>query len=241
MLWLLCPILWLGPESGVACDGSYLCRPAYCLDAVYRGPAEAYLPQPGDLLLATDNNLFWTIAHNLAGTGHPHHTGVVFARPDGTLAILEAGPHDTLWVRTLDLLPHLRSYERVGPVWIRRRHVPLTCAQSEALTAFALAQDGKRFALIRLGGQLTPLRSRGPLRTWFMGKPKGDRAGYFCSELAMEACVAAGLLDPATSRPAATYPRDIFFDWSPNPYLKRHLNLAPWWDPPARWSSTPVP
>lgn len=243
MAWLV----WQVVLAGFLCAGGdpaqgegFLYRPAYSIAQVFRGPPAPYFPQPGDLMFATDNSLFWTVTHNLAGSGRPNHSGVIFARPDGSLAILEAGPYDTLHVRALDLGSHLRGYEQLGPVWIRRRCVPLTCEESARLTAFALAQDGKRFALVRLGGQLTPLRSRGPLRIHFMGKPKGNRAAYFCSELVMEAIVVAGLLDPTTARPAATYPRDMFMDRSPNPYLNRHLKLAPCWDPPARWSSLPV-
>src|SRR5262249_58158506 len=107
-----------------------------------------------------------------------------------------AGPNDTLCVGTPDRLPHLREYAEEGRVWIRRRKVPLTPEQSQQLTDFATRQDGKWFALPRLGVQLTPFRSRGPVRTYFMGKPQGgDRKSYFCSELVCEACVAAGLLD----------------------------------------------
>ena len=109
------------------------------------------------------------------------------------------------------------------------------------LAAFAAAQDGKRFALIRLGAQLTPLRSRGPLRTFVMGKPDANRCSYFCSELVMNACVAAGLLDPRRTRPAATYPHDLFYDHSFNLFNALFLRLARCWEPPARWTSCPVP
>jgi hypothetical protein len=170
----------------------------------------------------------------------PNGSGIVFARPDGSLAVLEAGPNDTRWVATLDLLPHLQEYAEEGKVWIRKRRVPLTPEQSRKLTAFALAQDGKRFALVRLAGQLTPFRSRGPLRTFFLGKPRGDRKSYFCSELVCEACVAAGLLDPKRTRPSATYPRDLFFGRSHNPFIDRHLDVNACWHPPARWTSAPA-
>jgi hypothetical protein len=74
-----------------------------------------------------------------------------------------------------------------------------------------------------------------------VGKPRGwDRRSYFCSELVLEACVAAGLLDPAWVRPSATYPRDLFYDSSPNPFINRHLPLEPCWYPPARWTDGPV-
>jgi hypothetical protein len=71
-----------------------------------------------------------------------------------------------------------------------------------------------------------------------MGGPHGpNRWSYFCSETVLEAGVYAGILDPKTTRPCATYPRDIFFDDSMNLYLHTHFNLSPCWDPPARWTS----
>jgi hypothetical protein len=221
--------------AGETVPGSYLYQPAYKCDDVLRGPARPYTPHPGDIMLATDPNKFWTWTHWLAGCGQPHNSGIVIARPDGSLALLEAGPNDTLHCRVLDLLPHLAEYAAKGPVWLRRRAVPLTPEQCARLTEFAMAQDGKRFALIRLAGQLTLLRSRGPFRTYFLGGPHGARSSYFCSELVTETCVAAGLLDPVTTRPAATYPHELFFDSSINFYLSRHFRLAPDWDPPARW------
>jgi hypothetical protein len=196
------------------------------------------VPQPGDIILSTDGSLFWLLMHNLAGTSHPTHSMIVFAFPDGRPGILEAGPHDTLKVRVLEALPHLWSYEREGRVWVRQRTRPLTPEQSARLTQFALAADGRDFALIRLGGQLTPLRSRGPLRTYWMGKAQGlNKKDFFCSELVVEACVYAGLIDARSARPAATYPRDLFLDQSINLYLNRHFKLAPDWAPPARWTS----
>jgi hypothetical protein len=54
----------------------------------------------------------------------------------------------------------------------------------------------------------------------------------------MEACVAAGLLDPSKTRPAATFPRDIFFGRSNCPFLNKNLDLSAW-HPPARWTLCP--
>jgi hypothetical protein len=244
MLVALYPALWAGcllaADPGPEAIASYLYQPSYRFDDALRLPAVPYLPQPGDIMLATDSGRFWTITHNLALAGQPHNSAIIFRRPDGSLAILEAGPNDTIWIRALDMLPHLREYEAKGPVWIRRRCVSLTPEQDARLTEFAMAQEGKRFALIRLAGQVTLLRSRGPLRTWFLGKPNGHRSSYFCSELVTEACVAAGLVDARKARPAATYPAELFFDSSLNPYLNRHFKLAPCWAPPARWTSCPV-
>jgi hypothetical protein len=219
-------------------SGSYLWQPSYELDFRLRGPTRPYIPQPGDIVLSTDGSLFWLAMHNLAGTSHPTHSMIVFVFPDGRPGILEAGPHDTLKVRTLEALPHLWSYEREGRVWVRQRTRPLTPEQSARLTQFALTVDGRDFALIRLAGQLTPFRSRGPLNTFWMGKPQGlAKKSFFCSELVVEACVYAGLIDPRIARPAATYPRDLFLDRSLNLYLNQHFKLAPDWAPPARWTS----
>ena len=220
--------------------GSYLYQPAFCIDDVLRAPAEAYVPQPGDIMLRLDGNLFWRVTHYMAGAFDPNGSAIVFAQPDGSLALLEAGPNDCMWIKTPAMLPHLGEYAAEGKVWIRKRKVPLTPEQSACLTAFAMKVDGKIFALQRLGWQLTPFRTRGPLRTYFIGKPHGDsRLSYFCSELVCESCVAAGLLNPETTRPSATYPHDLFYGRSFNPYLDKHLEFNCGWYPPARWVPCP--
>lgn len=235
-------VLWLlgGVPLADSAPIGFLYQPAFCCDQVLRGPAEPYCPQPGDLLFFTDYTFFWCTTHNWAGAGHPHHSGIVVALPDGRPAALEAGPYDTLRIRVLDLSPHLRKYTEMGePVWVRRRKVPLTCEQSRQLTAFALAQEGKRFALFRQGVQLTPFRSRMPLRIYFMARPHPDRCSYFCSEVVTEALAAACLIDPETARPAATYPSDLFYGCSHNHYINKHLDLSDWY-PPARWLECPL-
>jgi hypothetical protein len=262
-LFLVTSLLGIGqsPDGREIAIGSYLYQPSHKIDHALRAPAEPYLPQPGDIMLATDKNFFWKLTHDLAMAFEPHNSAIVFARPDGSLAIVEAGPtdpmrrkpeeeltplergarrigsNDTMWVATMDMLTHLQDYESKGPVWIRRRRVPLTADESARLTEFALRQEGKRFALSRLALQLTPFRTRGPVRTWFVGKPHGDRKMYYCSELVTEACVAAGLMDAATARPSAIYPHDLFVAHSLNPYLRRNLDLSACWYPPARWVS----
>jgi hypothetical protein len=239
-------LLGLGLVGAAAADDvpdippSYLCQPAYCLDKQIRTPLMAYVPQPGDVLLATDPNWFWGLTHAMAFAFEPHNSAIIVQRADGSLGVLEAGPNDTTHVRILPLLPHLKEYADKGEIWIRRRKTPLTPEQNAALTDFAEKQDGKMFALVRLLGQLTPFRSRGPLRTYVMGKcHHGERWGYYCAELVCEACTAAGLVDPHTIRPCATYPHDLFFDHSYNPYISHHLPLADDWYPPARWLDHP--
>ncbi len=221
-------------------EPSFLYQPSYGLDDRLRLPAEPYVPQPGDLFLATAQERWARVGHWLAGAASPHHSGVLFRRPDGRLGLVEAGPFNSLRVEVMDPLAHMRNHVGAGDcVWVRRRRVPLTEEQSARLTAFAERQEGKSFAWLRLAGQVTPLRSRGPLRTYVVGKPHGERSSFFCSELVLEGCVAAGLLDPEKTRPAATYPRDLFFDRSPNPFLDHNLDLS-CWQPPRRWTECPV-
>jgi hypothetical protein len=202
-------------------------------------PAEPYTPQPGDIFLAVTPDFIMRLGHKLAGADAPHHSGIVYARPDGSLAILEAGPFNTVYVSGWDVMAHLRAYEKKERLWIRRRRTPLTPEQSAQLTAFCHAQVGKPFAPLRVLGQLTIFRSRGPIRTEYIGKPCGDRSHWFCAELVVESLVAAGLMDSETARPSATYPRELFYDCSPNPWLNKHLNLSAGWFPPAQWTEHP--
>src|SRR6516164_9638927 len=81
--------------------GSYLYQPAFCIDEVLRYPAEPYVPQPGDIMLRLDHSTFWRTTHYMALAFDPNGSAIVFARPDGSPAILEAGPNDTMWIRTL--------------------------------------------------------------------------------------------------------------------------------------------
>jgi hypothetical protein len=219
--------------------GSFVYQPAYAIDHYLRLPARAYVPQPGDLVFAVTGSAIMRLGHRLAGAADPHHSAIVFARPDGSLAVLEAGPFNALYVSGWDVMKHLSAYDHEERVWVRQRRCPLTPEQSRRLTEFCTAQVGKPFATLRIAGQLTPFRSRGPCRTEYVGLVHGNRRSWFCAELVVESLVAACLLDPATARPAATYPRDLFFDCSPNPWLNQHLDLGSGWYPPALWTSAP--
>ncbi len=221
---------------------SFLYQPAFAEDKIIRLPARPYELQPGDMVFSADGSKFWKIMHNLAGTSHPTHSMIVFALPDGRPALLEGGPHDTLKCRILEVTPHLASYEVEGRVWVRQRSCPLTPMQSARLTEFCLTANCRAFSTRKLAIQLTPFRSRGPFRSAFMGKPRGlDEEAYYCSELVCEALVYAGLLDAGSTRPAATFPRDLFFGDSINLYLHRHLPaMNSSWEPPARWTGSPI-
>jgi len=231
---LLCGML--GAEPSERYDAGYLCTPEYAIDDIVRGPVKRYVPQPGDIYMSTDRSWIINAGHRLALSGQPNHSGIVIAMPDGKPAILEAGPFNGLKVEIVDLHYDLGHHEERGEkCWIRARKTPLTCEQSEQLTAWAMAQAGKPFAARRMLRQLTPFRTRGPLRTFVMGFPHGERDRYFCSELVTETCVHIGLLSAETTRPSAIYPEDLFFDRSKNRFLNTHFSLAEGWEPPSRW------
>ncbi len=190
---------------------------------------EAYIPQPGDIILYAHESLRSFFLYSLARTGKPYHAGVVVRLPDGRPAILEAGPYDLISVYLMDALPRLRTHE--GTIWVRRRRVPLTPEQSARLTAFALEQTGKRFALFRVILEATPLRVHGPLRRRLFGSSRIDRQHWFCSELVIASLAVAGVLDPHAIKPNTVYPRDLFYD--------RPFNLKPCWEEPRPWTCEP--
>ncbi len=227
-------ILGLQMETSSATFG-FLYQPAYSLAEIPRLPTQMYQPQPGDILFFDDHDLAWEIGFFLAGAGRPMHAGMVVRGADGHLTSLEAGYNDTIWVKMIPLAERLHEF--VGVIWVRRRVVPLTAEESRDLTTFSEAACTRLFAVHRMLLQVTPLRSRGLVRTYFVGKPNGLRWTFMCSECVVEALVYAGLVNRETARPAATYPRDLFFDCSRNPYLNRHFTLAPLWTPPQLWTS----
>lgn len=239
---VICGLLAAG-GNGSASDTGYLCAPAYAIDDEVRGPVHCYVPQPGDIYMSTDRSWIINAGHRLAWSGQPNHSGIVIALPDGTPAILEGGPFNGLKIEIVDLYyDFFHHEERTEKCWIRARKTPLTKEQSAELTAWAIAQNGKPFACRRMLRQMTPFRTRGPLRTYVMGTPHDERDRYFCAELVMEACVHIGALPAETTRPSATYPEDMFFDKSKNLFLNTHFTLADGWQPPARWlSKSPTP
>lgn len=193
------------------------------------GPREPYLPQPGDIVLYEHESLRTRFLYTLARTGKPYHSGLVVKLPDGRPAILEAGPYDYLHVYLMDALPRMRSHE--GAVWVRRRRVPLTPEESARLTAFALEQTGKRFALFRIMLAVTPFRAHGVLHGRVFGSARIDRSSWFCSELVIATLAVAGLIDPHVIKPNTVYPRDLFVD---HPF-----DLKPCWEEPRRWICGP--
>jgi hypothetical protein len=216
----------------------YLYAPARDVTPAVRLPATDYRPKPGDVFLMSDTNRFWTFLYRLALTGRPGHGGVVVTMPNGHLGVLEAGYNGTLWTRLTPLDYKLHAYP--GTLWVRELLVPLAPEQDARLTAFAAAAADKRYAVGKFLFMPTQFTPRGPLRTSHFGRPSGLGRRYTCAELILEALTHAGLLDGRTTRPAATYPQDLFYDRSRNPYIDRHPPLAGrGWGGPQLW--TPIP
>jgi hypothetical protein len=192
----------------------------------------AYMPREGDLVFYDDGNLLWTLAFAYAGTGSPLHMGIVFKKSDGKLAVLEAGPDDTISVKLLDVATRLPQFDAdyKGKITIRRCKKALGAEESKALTKFAHAQDGKRYAIGRLLLQGTSFRTRGPLRELVFGGTVLDRDSWICSELAVAAGTVAKLFDPKVVYANVAYPRDLVdnvrYDMSAN------------WHDAAVWSAT---
>jgi hypothetical protein len=170
----------------------------------------SYLPKEGDLIFYDDHNLFWTALFLWAGTGPPLHVGIVVKKDNGTLAVLEAGSDDTIWVNIQDVGPRLHQFQKDynGTITIRRCKQDLSQEKSEALTKFAMAQDGKRYAIVRLLLQGTPFRSRGPIRELFLARTDLDRSSWICSELVVAAGTVAGLFSD-TVKSNVAYPLDL--------------------------------
>lgn len=188
-----------------------------------------YHPREGDLIFYDDKSILWTALFLWAGTGPPLHMGIVVKKPDGTLAVLEAGPDDTVHVAILDVASRLPQFDKdfKGTIKIRRCKKELTKEQSAALTKFAEAQDGKRYAVLRLLLQGTCLRTRGPIRELFLAETVLDRSSWICSELSVAAGTVAGLF-PKTVKANVAYPLDLVDN-------RRH-DLSRIWHDAAIWS-----
>lgn len=197
--------------------------------AVRDWPAEPYVPRAGDLVLFDDGNKLAHMLYRFSGSGGPLHAAIIFRRPDGRPALLEAGPNLNPKVFVLDVEPRLHSYD--GTVLVRRLKEPLTPEQSAHLTQFALAQEGKSYSLVRLALQVTPFRCRGPVRTYLFGRTALDRRSWICGELTGAAATAAGVLNNKKYFANAMYPRDFAYDEA--------YDLSPYYGPPALWYPRP--
>src|SRR6516162_7258567 len=96
---LLGPCLCLGMLAGQPeTAGTFLYPPSFDIDGQLSGSPAPYRPQAGDIFLCTDRIGIFQLGHWLAGSGAPHHSGIVVALADGKMGVLEAGPHNSLTV-----------------------------------------------------------------------------------------------------------------------------------------------
>jgi hypothetical protein len=213
--------------AGTALDSQsgYLFKISAGPDRSIRFQGERYQPQPGDILLFDDHNRISAKAYHTLGTGGPLHAGIVYRKPDGALASLEAGTDGVMKVFNHDLKTRLRGFD--GTLLVRRLRKPITPEQSQQLAEFAAAQEGKPYALGRLALQTIPLRLRTARYSRPFGRTVVDRDRWFCSEIVVAAAVVAGIW-PLDAYPAnMMYPRDLCYD--------EHFDLSPHHEPPALW------
>jgi len=176
----------------------------------WRQRSTTYVPHEGDMVFFNDHSVKWGILYKIVGSDAPYHVGLIFKKPDGVCAIAEAGPNDTLTCRVLELSPRLHGWEHT--LLIRRCKKTLNAEQSTEMTNWAMAQDGKRYALGRLLLQATPVRCRGPLRRGYFGATYTDRDAYLCAELVIAGGTVGGIFDPQVHKANTIYPRDVVQD-----------------------------
>src|SRR5262245_61333898 len=129
-------------------------RPSYLFKMTDPTPSERgerYRARAGDILLFDDHSTLTAKIYRLVGTDGPLHAAVVFRRKDGSLATLEAGTNAVMKVFNFDLQPRLHKFD--GTILVRRLHQPLTEDQEHRMEEFAVAQEGKRYAIGRLALQ----------------------------------------------------------------------------------------
>ena len=181
---------------------------------------EVYVPQAGDILLFRNQNILARAAYYLTLSGSTTHVGLVVAKPDGSLSMLEAMPGDPVSMGDLAN----RMVEYMGQVSVRRRKAPLTPEQSKRLTAFACAQVGKPFHLL---GLVVPPVSF-PFRV--LSRPVDpnclERSRWICTSLVLRTCLSAGLICPNKINPEGACASDLATDFC--------LDLSCGWNTPER-------
>lgn len=231
---IVCSSLFFDPLPSTVYDrvvspqtsGSFVIESSTSSDGICHPLFTPYSPHEGDLVFFDDGSVFWGVLYKIAWTGPPFHTGMIVKRPDGCLALLEAGPNDTDNIYLLDVLPRLQAFK--GLIRIRRLKYDLSPEQSAAMTHFAVEQEGKRYAAWRLLLQGTPFRARGPLRSRLFGATKVNRDSWLCAELAIAAGTVAGIFNPQLIYSNCTYPIDIV-DNSVHPELSHvYLDAVVW-------------
>ncbi len=176
-------------------------------DSGCKAATEVYVPQAGDLILFRNRNILARAAYYISLSGSTTHVGLVVAKPDGTLTMLEAMPGDPVIMG--DLGSRLTQYS--GKVSVRRRKTPLTAEESTRLTEFACAQVGKPFHL--LGLLVPPVSFPFKLITKPLDPNCLDRSRWICTSLVLRTCISAGILCPGKINPEGACASDLATDF----------------------------
>ena len=204
---------------------SYLFNTELLSDSAAPPRGERYHARPGDVVLFNDHSSFTHMVYRFRHTGGPLHAAIVFRKEDGSMGILEAGTNAVMKVFVFDLETRLHGFN--GTVVVRRLHKPLTDEQSAKLRDFALAQEGKPYAIGRVILQLTPFRPRNSLLAHIFGGTVLDRERWICSELVVASIATAGVWEPQAFPANTRYPRDLCYD--------ERFDLSPYYQAPALW------
>ena len=148
--------------------------------------------------------------------------------------MIRPGSATSIGIRTFCL------YAQKGRIWIRQRKAPLTPEQSACLTEFALAQEGKPFALGRLAR--TAVRLPQPRAAPDGMEGKAIRPGPLCLLLLRvgDGGTGGGRGDRCGNRPTVgDVPAGHFFRLVAQPVSQRHFDLSGCWYPPARFTGCP--
>src|SRR5438105_7311677 len=97
-------------QTGSAPEGSYIFKYEPRPNGQMQPRAYEYVPQPGDIVFFDDHNKNWEVGYKFVGSGPPFHSGLVIALPDGSPAMIESGPDDTMWVRILLMPSRIQNY-----------------------------------------------------------------------------------------------------------------------------------
>jgi hypothetical protein len=156
-----CALASAGPTLGGCPDAPYGYLWKYTPDGHGAAAKHScpYRPREGDILFFDDLSKWWEFLYWIGHTKPPFHTGIVIKKPDGSFAVLESGPDDTVHVFVLDCAERVHTFK--GVLQVRQCKACLTAEQSKTLTDFAMAQEGKHYATWRLLLQGTPFKSRG--------------------------------------------------------------------------------
>ncbi len=221
--------------------GSFVDELVHCVCGRVHYVAKQYVPKEGDLVFFNSGGpikqALWAITLSGGGYVLPTHVGIIVKDANGVASLLQAMDPDPMGTvarregvepgrvcMTSNVVSYLSHYP--GKVWVRPYRRNLCPNHSAALTAWAIRQVGKPYAVEKLAHPTLGL----PVQTMhFFGPAHTDASSWHCSGLVSAALVMMAHYGRWDLRPASTDPEDLFSDVI--------LDLSPAWKPPVRWGS----